>query len=255
MKFLVRSIRMLFAFLFFVLVWHWIAVSFFDPHILPSPHTVLNRLFEIFEIGGPRGHSAWFHLWRTLIRVTMVVAIVMVLSIVLGLLMGLYGDVEESMRNILPLWMTFPTVVVVLVTMIMFNFTLTSIISAAVFAATPYATINIWEGTKNIDNRIIQMALSFQAEKSLIWRYVYIPGLMPAIFGTLRYIFGMVWKVVVLAEVFGFDTGMGAMFRFWFSQADIITLLAYLTLFLAVMFVLEYGFLYPAEKYVFRWQR
>lgn len=249
-----RSGRVFVAAASALILWQLVAMMFFPERILPAPTQVVQRLLVIFDVGGPRGNSALYHLRISLVRVAIVTTIGMSIAIVLGILMGINDQVEDAFTTILPFWMTFPTVVVVLVTMIMFNFSQMSVITAVVFAATPYAAVNTWEGTQNVDTGLIEMASAFKASQVAVWRHIYIPSIMPSIFGSLRYLLSMVWKIVVLSEVFGIENGMGAMFRFWYNESDITALLAYLVLFVGVMFILEYGIIYPLEKYIFRWR-
>lgn len=249
-----RMVRIVTTVATIVVVWQLAASVFFNPQILPSPVAVLFRLPEILESSGPRQASALFHLRVTLTRVAIVTAISMSAALVLGLAMSVNKPIEDIFTTLLPFWMTFPTVVVVLVTMIMFNFSQLSVISAAVVTTTPYAAVSIWEGTKNIDRDLIEMATAFGSGTFSTWRHIYIPSVMPSLFSSFRYLFSMVWKIVVIAEVFGIENGMGAQFRFWFSESSVVTLLAYLMLFLAVMFSIEYGAIYPIESRVFRWR-
>jgi NitT/TauT family transport system permease protein len=63
----------------------------------------------------------------------------------------------------------------------------------------------------------------------------------------------MVWKVVVLAETFGMNQGMGALFRYWFNQGDLAALLAALSFFVVVMITLQAG-LSGLERWLFHWR-
>lgn len=249
-----RGVRMAISAVVFLLVWEVLSTFYFQPTTLPSLTQVAAELFRILEMGGPRGRSASFHLEKSLVRVLIAATVGMSLAVVLGVLMGINEHVEDALALWLPFWMTVPTVVVVLITMIMFQFSDNSVLVAVVFAATPYATINTWKGVQTIDTELLQMADAFNFDQRSVWRHIYLPGILPALFGSLRYLFSMVWKIVVLAEVFGINNGMGAMFRFWYNQGQIVTVLAYLSLFIGVMFLIEYVILYPLEQYLFRWR-
>lgn len=235
-----------------LVLWH-LAGLFVFPELLATPPEVLSRLSDLMQQGGPYGNSAVFHLERSLVRVIIVSVIGLVISLGIGLSMGLNTRVEAAVSPWLPFWMTIPTVVVVLVAMIMFNFSETSVITAVAFAATPYATVNIWEGAKNIDPDLIEMGTAFEASGTQQWRHIFIPSILPYLFGSFRYLLSMVWKVVVLAETFGLNEGLGAMLRFWYGQGDLESMLAYLVLFLGVMLIFQYG-LAPIEDRLFRWR-
>ena len=80
-----------------------------------------------------------------------------------------------------------------------FGFSEAGRLVAAMVVVTPYVAVNIFEGAKSMDKSLIDMAVTFKAQKSLRMRKVYIPQLMPYIFSA----FGMTWKIVALAETFG----------------------------------------------------
>lgn len=238
-----------------VLAWQFAAMLLFTPSTLPSPLAVLNRVLGIIESGGAGQAGALFHLRITLTRVVIVTAISMTGAVALGLLMNANDHVEDMFTILLPFWMTLPTVVVVLVTMILFDFSQMSVISAAIITTTPFSAISIWKGMQNLDEELVEMADAFGAGLYATYRHIYVPSILPAFFSSFRYLFSMAWKIVVIAEVFGIQHGMGAQFRFWFNESSVVSLLAYLVLFMGVMFVLEYGVIYPIERYVFRWRQ
>lgn len=249
-----RTVRIVTTTVAVLLAWQLASVLFFTPQILPSPIDVLFRIPEIVKSGGTGQRGALFHLRVTLGRVAIVTAISMTAAVALGLLMSANEQIEDMFTTLLPFWMTFPTVVVVLVTMIMFDFSQMSIVVAAVFTTTPFAAVSIWEGTQNLDEGLVKMSKAFGAGRYQTYRHIHLPNLMPSFFSSFRYLFSMVWKIVVIAEVFGIRSGMGAQFRFWYGESSVVSLLAYLVLFVVVMFALEYGVIYPVERYVFRWR-
>ena len=249
-----KTIRMSIAAVVLLFAWHSVSILFFNPTTFPSPIVVGEQLLVIFENGGPRRRSALFHLRESLVRVIITMVLAMSFAMAIGIAMGLNDAFEAPMSRWLPFWMTAPTVVVILITMVMFNFSETAVIVSVVFAATPYAAIPIWKAMEQIDPDLLTMADGFSLSGTSRLRNIYIPSIMPSVFASLRYLVGTTWKVVVLAEVFGRSEGLGAMFRFYYQQADVATLLAYMVLFLVVMFLIEYAVVDPTEKHVFRWR-
>lgn len=238
----------------FAVLWQAVALLIGSASVLPTPVHTVSLTLDSIATPGPRGHTSLFHLRQTLGRVIVASTLSLAISIVGGTLMWRSDYLEDILSDWLPFMMTFPTVVVILVTMILFRFSETSILTAVLIASAPFGIVNLWEGMKDIDSELLEMSFTFGASNWQIWRHVYIPHLMPFVFGSYRYIVGMVWKIVALAEIFGISTGMGAMFRFWYSQGQVDTLLAYFLLFVAVMLSFEYGLLKPLETRVFKWR-
>lgn len=223
------------------------------PELLPSPARVAARLVEVVVGGGPRERSALYHLGRSLVRVGAVGLLAMALSTALGLAMGVDDRVERVVAVWLPLWTTVPTLVVVLVAMVLLDFSEWAVVAGVTFVATPFATLNVREGARAVDPALVEMARAFDVGRWDVIREVYLPAALPQVVGGSRYLLGMVWKVVVLAETFGLEAGLGAMFRFWFNQGDVTAVLAYLSLFVLVMVALQYA-LGTVSARLFAWR-
>ncbi|MEF8840491.1 MAG: ABC transporter permease subunit [Haloarculaceae archaeon] len=247
-----RALRVLATVLVLLAAWQ-VGSLLFGPGLLPSPLRVAARLAEVLAGTGPRDRGALYHLGRSFLRVAVVSVLGLVLSTALGLAMGVDDRVERLVAVWLPLWMTVPTLVVVLVSMVLLDFSEWAVVVGVTFVATPFATANVWEGARAVDPALLEMGRAFDVDRWVVLREVYLPATLPQVVGSFRYLLGMVWKVVVLAETFGLENGLGAMFRFWFNQGDVTAVLAYLSLFVVVMVTLQYG-LRAASDRLFAWR-
>lgn len=247
-----RAARSLGSVLAVLLVWT-AGTVLLGPALVPSPLRVLARLGELLVEGGPRGRGALYHLGRSLVRVVVVSLLALGLSTALGLAMAIDDRVERVVSVWLPFWTTVPTLVVVLVVMVLLDFGESAVVVAVTFVVTPFATANTWEGARAVDPALLEMARAFDVDRRDVIREVYVPATLPAVLGGFRYLTGMAWKVVVLAETFGLSEGLGAMFRFWFARGDLTTVLAYLSLFAVVMVTVQYG-LGAASARLFAWR-
>ena len=59
---------------------------------------------------------------------------------------------------------------------------------------------------------------------------------------------------VALAETFGLKYGIGYMFTFWFEQFNMTQVMAWITLFVAIMLILEHGVVARIEAKLFAWR-
>ncbi|WP_157837724.1 ABC transporter permease [Haloferax sp. ATB1] len=237
-----------------ILTWYVAATLIANPSQLPSPGATFQQVVTILTTEDFRGLTALDHLQLTLQRAFISSTVGLLVAMAGGILMSTNDLVEDSISNWLPFWMTTPTVVIILLSMVWFNFSETAVIFAVVVASTPFGMVNMWEGSKDVDVDLLTMADAFDASKVMVWRHIYIPHLLPYLFGSYRYILGMVWKMVVLAEVFGLSAGIGAMFRYYFDQGELVMVFAYLIPFIVVVLTIEYGVLKPLETYLFRWR-
>jgi NitT/TauT family transport system permease protein len=168
--------------------------------------------------------------------------------------MGAFTSIEAPLSNFLPFWMAFPPLIVILFSMALLGFNDSSIIFAILVSTAPYGIVNVWKGTKDIDPNLLEMASVFGSSQTAVWRKIYFPAVLPYLFSTGRYLFSMVWKLTLLAEVFGVSMGIGAQVRFWFDQANLTLLLAYFVIFFVTIVIIEYGVIVQLEKRAFKWR-
>lgn len=236
----------------FLLVWK--AASLINPVFFPPLEAVFETAYMFSVNGDIRGNSALYHLGLTLGRVAAATTIAVSLSVVIGILMGINSTVEDVVSFWLPIWMTPPDIVVILITMIMLGFNSTAVVVAVSFVYTPFALVTIWKGMQDIEGNMLEMANSFEASQGLVWRHIYVPHLLSYIFSSVRTVFGMTWKVAVIAEVLGINRGVGAQIRFWYTQGEITEVLAYTSLFVVVVLFIGYGALQPIQDRAFAWR-
>lgn len=240
--------------LLLLFVWWLGATLVGDPEILPGPLAVARGIASILTVAGPEGESPWFDIGITLARIVIAFFAAMLAGIGVGLAMGLSRRVDSWLQAIIPSLLTLPTLLMVFLSVLWFGFSEAGGLVAVVVLVTPYVAINVAEGARAMDKSLIEMADTFKARRGLRLRRVYLPQLLPYIFAAFRYAFGMTWKIVALAETFGLKFGIGYMFSFWFNQADMGRVLAWIVLFVVLMLILEHGVFARLEASVFRWR-
>jgi len=238
-----------------ILVLAWKGLSIGNPTMFPPPERVFELSYTLSTEGDIRGTSALVHLWHTLLRVFVATAVAIGLGVGLAVSMWRNDVVEQVLEFWLPIWMTPPDVIVILITMVLIGFNSTAVVVAVSFVYTPFALVTLWGGMQDIDGDLIEMANTFESPQLHTWRHIYLPYLSSYIFSALRTVFGMTWKVAVIAEVLGVNSGVGAQIRFWYTQGEISYILAYTMLFIAVVLLIEYGVLGPLQKRLFVWRR
>ena len=237
----------------FVGIW-WAGSLLSAPEILPGPVAIVRTIVENFVTPGPEDKTAEFHIAITLARIFITFSIAMLAGIALGLVMGLRRKVELVVGYLIPVALTIPTLLAVFLCVIWFGYSEAGGLLAVIVTVTPFVTVNMLAGTKAIDKELVDMAHAFKAGRSLLIRKVLIWQLMPYIFAAFRYAFGMTWKIVALAETFGLKYGIGYMFTFWFEQFNMVQVMAWIILFVAIMLILEHGLIARVEEKVFAWR-
>jgi NitT/TauT family transport system permease protein len=225
-----------------------------DPEVLPAPATIGDAIATDLTTPGPEGISAYYHIGITLARIFVAFAASMLAGIGIGLAMGLSRLLENALLAVIPLMLTIPTILMVFLAVMWFGYSEAGGLVAVMAVVTPYVAVNIFEGAKAMDKSLIDMAVTFKAQRPLLIRKVYIPQLMPYIFSAFRYAFGVTWKIVALAETFGLKYGIGYMFFFWFGQFNMVQVLSWITTFVILMLILEHGVFAVLERKAFVWR-
>jgi NitT/TauT family transport system permease protein len=237
-----------------VLLVGWVALSLVDPELFPPPWVVAVLAVDLTLYGDVGGRSALYHIGITFGRVLLATGIALALAVGIGIAMRVDERVATVFETWLPIWMTPPDVVVILIVMVLMGFNTVAIVTAVSFVCTPFALVSIWEGMQDLDPKLVEMAHTFDADRGLLWRSVYLPHLMSYVFASLRNLFGMTWKVAVIGEVFGITNGVGARIRYWFLQSNVEEVVAYAAMFTVVVLVIEYAILKPLEQRAFAWR-
>ena len=237
----------------FLVLW-WLGSQLSGPEILPGPVAIGRTIIENFVTAGPEEKTAEFHVAVTLARIVFTFSIAMLAGIALGLVMGLRRRVELAVGYLIPIALTIPTLLAVFLCVLWFGYSEAGGLFAVILTVTPFVTVNMLAGTKAIDKELVDMARAFKANRRLLIRKVLIWQLMPFIFAAFRYAFGMTWKIVALAETFGLKYGIGYMFTFWFEQFNMVQVMAWIILFVALMLILEHGVIARIEEKIFAWR-
>jgi NitT/TauT family transport system permease protein len=225
-----------------------------DVDVLPGPLAIARTIAADFKSRGPEGESVFYDIGITLARILVAFAASMIAGIGIGLAMGLNRLCERSLLAVIPLMLTMPTILAVFLAIMWFGFSEAGALVAVMAIVIPFVAVNMYEGTKAMDKSLIDMAVTFRAGRYLRLRGIYIPQLMPYIFSAFRYAFGQTWKIVALAETFGLKYGIGYMFFFWFEQFNITQTLAWITMFVVLMLILEHGVFAQLERRAFAWR-
>jgi NitT/TauT family transport system permease protein len=225
-----------------------------DVEVLPGPAIIGDAIVKDLSRPGPENISAFHHIGITLARIFIAFGASMLAGIGIGLAMGLSRILQQALLAVIPLMLTMPTILMVFLAVMWFGYSEAGGLIAVMAVVTPYVAVNIFEGAKAMDKSLIDMAVTFKAQRPLLIRKVYLPQLMPYIFSAFRYAFGVTWKIVALAETFGLKYGIGYMFFFWFGQFNMVQMLSWIMMFVILMLILEHGVFAVLERRAFAWR-
>lgn len=231
-----------------LVLWHIISL-FFPPTYLPGPILVIAETVRIIISG-----DFFIHMYWTILRVVLGFVASFSVAAVLGVGMGLAKFWELSLDGPVLVGLTIPGLAWAVIGLMLFGLNTTAQVFAIFMVVTPILTVNLWEGTKAVDRKVVEMALVFKASRSTIIRAVILPQLVPFMLAGLRFGLALSWKTVVIAETFGATSGVGYKIIEARELLSMKGVLAWTLSFTFVMFALEFGVFKLLEARLTAWR-
>jgi NitT/TauT family transport system permease protein len=229
----------------------WQAIAWFFPaSVLPGPVPVLAKVREIVASG-----KFAFHMSQTLLRVGAGFLLAFLASLALGILMGASRTAEQFFEGAIVVGLTIPSLAWAVIALIWFGIGERAPIFTIFIILLPLMTVNFVQGTKALDQELIEMAHAFRAGRAMVIRDVVIPQLVPYLLAATRFGLSLAWKVTVIAEMLGLSSGIGFMIHYSFGIFSIADVFAWTIAFTLVMLALEYGVLKPLERRLTGWRQ
>lgn len=187
-----------------VLGW-WLTSLRLPKFVLPDPFSVGATTVRLFVDPGFLVHTG-----ASALRV----AAAVVLSVVLGLALALLAERVPVLshavhRRLLPVLNSFPSVGWAILATVWFQPTSAAVIFVQVMILTPFCLINAAQGLRELDREVVEMARSFTRSRARVVLHVILPLLMPYLMAAVRIAYGIGWKIALVAELFGADSGLG----------------------------------------------
>ncbi len=229
-------------------VW-WIASRILPEDILPGPLAVAETLVANFRSGVLLTHFA-----DTMRRIVFGFFLALFGGIVFGTIMGLSQKVEAFLDTWVMVALTIPSLCFLVVIYIVFGLNEFSTVVAIAVSGFPSITINVWQGVKNVDNKLLAMARAFEISRSRRFYQVVMPQILPYVLAASRYGLGIVWKITVVAELLGRNSGIGFELHYWFQLFNMRQVFAWTLFFTLVMLFIELAVFKQIEVRLFHWR-
>ncbi|MDG2033442.1 MAG: ABC transporter permease subunit [Rhodospirillales bacterium] len=206
---------------FAVAIW-WLLSQELPEIIIPKPTAVAQQIWVFFSDITYISHVA-----ASTVRVILGVIIAVALGSLLALIPHWVPIMDVIVHErIKPFLNSFPSVGWAILAIIWFGPSDGTIVFIIVMILTPFCLVNVSEGLKEIDHEVLEMARSFTRRPVVILIKVTLPLLMPYIISAVRIAYGVGWKIALVAELFGTESGLGFLLQQAQSVADAATVFA-----------------------------
>ena len=136
-------------------------------------------------------------------------AVSVLIGIPLGLIAGRLPWMDRLLNPYVGVLLAMPVAPLIPIVVIAFGLGLSARVFIVVLFAFVFITVNTRAGVRNVDYTLIEMAKSFGASESQIWRRIVIPGALPAIFAGMRIGLGRSITGMVMVELLLVASGLG----------------------------------------------
>ncbi|QEM48561.1 ABC transporter permease subunit [Mycolicibacterium grossiae] len=228
--------------------WALVAAWVNDP-ILPRPLTVASRVLAITVSG-----EAVTNFASSIGKIAAGFALAMVAGAVIGFAMGRSRFMTSYFS--LPLFVlgNMPGLTYAVFGLLIFGVGAGGPIVVSAIVATPFIAMNVAEGVRSVDGKLLDMCRAFERRRRDVLRHLYLPALVTFVFAGVRYGFAMAWKVEALTEVFGASDGVGFMIRKAYQEFQVADMLAWTTLFIVAMIGIERALAHLENRF-FAWRK
>jgi ABC-type nitrate/sulfonate/bicarbonate transport system permease component len=213
----------------------------------PPPTTVLPVFVDLVK-----GGSAFGPLGSTLGRTIAGFVLGFAVGILYGVLTHVSRRFDQYSRGLFNIVQYSPTLVIIFLGLVILGrnfFTIAMIIGFCIFTE---VGVYMRDAFRNFDDELLDMSKSYKVS---FWRRVidlYFPFLIPPMLATARIGFTLAWKIGFLCEVFGLPKGLGWEVRSSYMVYDMPLLLAWLTVFIIALLLIE-QVIRTTERVVVKW--
>jgi NitT/TauT family transport system permease protein len=195
-----------------LVIWHFMTYGR-KFSLIPPPSAVAIQLYDL-AVGGIYddvfSQSLITHLLASLSRVYGGFAMALAVALPLGLMIGRLPFVRQLLDPTLQVMRPIPVTAWLPLAMIIFGLGPRSAVFLVALGAFYPILINTIFGVRSVDPRLFEAASMLGCQGPAQFFKVVLPASLPAIFTGLRLGLGFAWVVIVVGEMTGVQTGLGA---------------------------------------------
>ena len=226
----------------------WLMARQLPPIVLPGPWSVAKAVAGLFT-----DPESLYHIAVTTVRVIASVVAATVLGALLAGL-GYYVPAAQDivLRRVQPFLGAMPSLGWALLGLIWFGVADFTVIFIQTMILVPFCLINFTQGLRELDTELIEMGHSFTRSRPRIFVRLIVPLLLPYAIASIRLAYGVCWKIALVSELFGAETGVGYIMLQAQILSDATTVIA-ICLAIVIMFAAgDYFILRPLTRMVAR---
>jgi ABC-type nitrate/sulfonate/bicarbonate transport system permease component len=179
-------------------------LGFLDPFFASSPSLIAQKLIVMVADG-----SIWPHVAASASVVGLGFTLAVVVGVPLGLALGRSELLRGTMEPYIAAIYASPTVAFLPLIIIWLGIGLLSKVALVFLGSFVIVIVNTEAGVAQVDRRLVETARSFCATERQILRWIILPSAVPFILLGMRLAAGRALLMVVVAEIYASNAGLG----------------------------------------------
>jgi NitT/TauT family transport system permease protein len=200
---LIRIVPPLLVIGLLILVW-WLIVARTDNPIFPTPLQVVTGARDLAQDG-----TLGQHIGASLFRVAVGFGLAFLVAVPLGLWMGWVRGAFYTLNPLFQMLRPISPIAWIPVAILWFGVGNMSPIFLIFISSVFPMMVQTTVGVRTIDRRYLRAAANFGVSRSVLFRKVVIPAVLPEVIVGMRIGLGVAWLVVVAAEMVALNSGLG----------------------------------------------
>lgn len=231
----------------FLLAW-WGYSQIVPVYQLPGPWLVAQRIASFV-----RDSEEMKQLALSLMHVSVAIAIAFVVGCALAALAHWVAPLRLLIDGrITPFLNAFSAIGWLFLAILWFGLDSFTVIFAVTLILVPFTVINVRAGLQELDRDLLELGNSLTRSAARRAVKIVFPLLLPFLFAALRNSFGVAWKVVLTAELFGGNAGVGYLLNVARQQFDTETIFAIIIFILVFVALAEIVLFRPVQRHLDR---
>jgi len=186
-----------------IALWWWV-VARAESAIFPNPWQVVTGAYELAQDG-----TLWEHIGSSLFRVGTGFGLAVLVAVPLGLWMGWVGGAYRTFNPIFQMLRPISPIAWIPLAILWFGVGEVSPIFLIFLSSVFPMIVQTTSGVHTIERRYLRAAANFGVSRSVLFRQVVVPAVLPEIIVGMRIGIGVAWLVVVAAEMIALHSGLG----------------------------------------------
>lgn len=197
-----------------LLIWQFILAKYGFPGVpvryMGSPSGIWDSFIGLIH-NGYSGHSLWFQILASVLRVLVGFTIGALVALPLGLLMGYFDVIGRLVSPVLNFLRPIPALAFIPVATIWFGTGEVAIVTVIAITGFLYIVLGSWLGVRSVPRDYLRAARNYNLTSWQILHRVILPPALPQIMTSLRTGMALCWAVLVAAELIAAQEGLGFM--------------------------------------------